>query len=270
LHTRVFVNSQGLPTYEAKDLGLAKVKNDKWEYSRSIIVTANEQDGYFQVVLKAMSLIFPDLAKRTTHMSHGMMRLPTGKMSSRTGDVVPAITLIDEIKERVQAKAQSGGNKQDLTDETLTEIAVAALKYSILRQTIGKDIVFDFDKSISFEGDSGPYLQYSAVRAQSVIDKAKDFKKSTKASSTEVGNLERLLVRFPEIIERSYIDLAPQMIVTYLTELASTFNSFYANNLIIDEKNAEATNYRLILCQAFHTVMQNGLDALGIKVPAKM
>ncbi|MEK7227545.1 MAG: arginine--tRNA ligase, partial [Patescibacteria group bacterium] len=128
-HTRVFINSQGLPTYEAKDLGNAKNKYDHYPYDLSLIVTGNEIKEYFRVVLEAMSQVLPELAKKTKHLPHGMLRLPTGKMSSRAGEIITAEELIEEVKGRVK------GNEA---------VAIGAIKYMILRQAIGNDIVFDF------------------------------------------------------------------------------------------------------------------------------
>lgn len=255
LHTRVFINSEGLPTYEAKELGLAKIKYDTYLYDQSVVVTGNEINAYFKVLLKVMSLIYPELAVKTKHLSHGMLRLPTGKMSSRTGDVITAESLLATIREKL------GERESD-------EIAIGAIKYSILRQSPGKDIIFDFDKSLSFEGDSGPYLQYTCVRAKSVLEKANrgEALRESKASP-QVSAVERLLYRFPEIVERSVADYAPNYLVTYLTELASAFNAYYAQNKII---GSEEETYRLALTTAVAQVLENGLNLLGIKVPEKM
>src|SRR5690606_17532830 len=146
LHTRVFVNSKGVPTYEAKDLGNAKNKYDHYPYDLSVIVTGNEIKDYFRVVLAAMKEVLPDLAKKTKHLSHGMLRLSTGKMSSRTGNIITAEELIEQVKEKVKGEE---------------EVAIGAIKYMILRQAIGSDIIFDIEKSVSTEGDSGVYLQYA-------------------------------------------------------------------------------------------------------------
>lgn len=247
-HTRVFINSQGLPTYESKDLGLPKLKFDKYPYDLSFIVTANEQKEYFKVLLEALKQVDPNLGEKTKHISHGTLRLTTGKMSSRTGQVILAEDLIENIKEKVKGDEQ---------------IAVAAIKYMILRQSIGNDIIFDFEKSVSTEGDSGVYLQYAHARACSVLDKAEKVER-VEGDKDELHELERLLYRFPEIVERAGKDYAPNYITTYLTELASSFNNFYAHNPII------GNNYRLAITKAFQTVMKNGLSILGIAAPERM
>lgn len=267
LHTRVFVNSEGLPTYEAKELGLANIKYKKYKYDGSVIVTANEINEYFKVLLVAMGQVFPDLAKKTKHIGHGMLKLPDGKMSSRTGNVVTAESLIENVKNMVLQKAADRG----LDDATIEQIAIGAIKYSILRQGIGGDIVFDFEKSISFEGDSGPYLQYTYVRAFSILAKAK--KEKVKASfrkvPAQIGVLEKMLVHFPQVVQRAGREFAPHGIATYLTELAREFNNYYARQVIVDKAD-EFSPYRIALVQVFAHVMKNGLELLGIEAPSKM
>jgi arginyl-tRNA synthetase len=266
LHTRVFINSEGLPTYEAKELGLAKIKFEKYPYTRSIVVTANEIKEYFRVLLAAMHYVLPDLADKTKHLPHGLLRLPTGKMSSRTGNVTPAVTLIEDVKKVIEEK----GNKAS------DEIAVAAIKYMILKQAIGGDIIFDFDKSISTEGDSGVYLQYAYARASSVISKMKagtsvEFKKTSEPEVEEgVSRLEKLLYRFPEVVERAGKEYAPHYITTYLIEIAGAFNSFYAHNQIINPDDEEKTRERIDITEATRQVLKNGLIILGIPVLERM
>ncbi len=255
LHTRVFLNAKGLPTYEAKELGLARTKYEKYPYDFSVIITGNEVSEYFKVLLKAMALIFPDLAKKTKHLSHGMLRLSTGKMSSRTGSVVTAESLIDAVKEKVGTE----------------EVAVGAIKYSILHASLGGDIIFDIDKSVSIHGDSGPYLQYSYARACSVLRKSPTQLRRGAEFARRGGGvlqLERLLYRFPEVVLRAGKEYAPHYIASYLIEIAGAFNSWYAKERILDA--GEETPYRLALTEAFSIVMKNGLWLLGIAAPEKM
>jgi arginyl-tRNA synthetase len=268
LHTRVFLSSEGLPTYEAKELGLAPTKFETYPYDRSIVITGNEVDQYFRVVLEAMQQVLPELRSKTEHLSHGMLRLPSGKMSSRTGDVITAEALIDEVKQSIESRGQIA------TDD----IAVGAIKYMILRQSVGSDIIFDFEKSVSTDGDSGVYLQYSYARTNSLLEKAAaegqtysqtvDNFDRGQISVKGVRDIERLLYRLPEVIERAREGYAPNLITTYLTELASAYNNFYNNEQIIsDEPEAP---YRLAITKAFNTVMKNGLTVLGIPAPERM
>ena len=174
LHTRVFVTAKGLPTYEAKEIGLNKVKFERYPLDLSIILTGGEIIDYFKVLMKAMELALPNVAAKTRHVPHGMLRLPSGKMSSRTGDVITAESLLDQIKVKLQERAndRSDDLNPDERGAATEAIAVGAIKYSILKQSPGQDIVFDFDKSLSVEGDSGPYIQYAYARLRSILRKA--------------------------------------------------------------------------------------------------
>lgn len=310
LHTRVFINSQGLPTYETKEIGLTLTKFEKVkDLDLSIVTTAIEQGEYMKVVQKAISLIYPDLEKKMKHITHGMMRFADGKMSSRKGNVITGESLINEVQDKVFSKMMDSNSKHkkvslensDLEEKTeeikniCKKVGVSALKYSILKSSLGSDIIYDFEKSISFEGDSGPYLQYSAVRAKSILEKSKSFNKedkkakSSKAGSLdasleafrEVTNLEKKLYQFPEVVEYSYQKLEPHHIATYLTELASEFNTFYANTQILPKEDPEGKNtsygagskyieYHLGLTEAFYITMKNGLNLLGIEIPERM
>ncbi|TSC70504.1 MAG: Arginine-tRNA ligase [Parcubacteria group bacterium Gr01-1014_46] len=269
LHTRVFITKEGLPTYEAKELGLSKIKYDAYPYDVSIVVTGNEINEYFKVLLKAMSLVFPELAEKTKHISHGMLKLPEGKMSSRTGNVITAESLINQVTEKVLEKMKDGEIAESEKSIIAENVALGAIKYTVLRSAIGGDIVFDFDKSISFEGDSGPYLQYATVRANSILKKASPKSDFGLPEGWVTTNLERLIERFPSVVERAGVEYVPHYITTYLTELAGEFNSFYAVHKIIDETDP-TSSYRLALTEAFVQVMTNGLNLLGIKIPDRM
>jgi arginyl-tRNA synthetase len=171
LHTRVFINSKGLPTYEAKELGLEKLKQDEFPTSRMfVIVTANEITEYFRVLKKAMEVVYPEVAAKLLHVAHGMMRLPEGKMSSRTGSVITGESLIADLKTAATARATE--SRADDTDLLAQQVAVAAIKFQILKQATNKDIIFDREQALSLEGDSGPYLQYAHARAHQIVERA--------------------------------------------------------------------------------------------------
>jgi arginyl-tRNA synthetase len=275
LHNRVFINQIGLPTYEAKELGLNKTKFDKVNPDISVIITGGEQNDYFKVLLKAISLIYPEIASKTKHIGHGMLRFASGKMSSRKGNVITGESLIKTMEDLVREKISDREIDPEKKEKIVTDIAVGAIKYSILRQTAGSDIIYDFNKSISFEGDSGPYLQYSSVRANSILRKATEEgvealeKIEQINTSRELNNFEKLLFRLDEVVERSLQSMEPHHIVNYLIELSSAFNSYYANNQIIDKNNPESA-YRITLVKAFRNVMVSGLSLLAINVPEKM
>ena len=271
-HTRVFINSQGLPTYEAKELGLIKKKFELYpDLSESISVTASEQDAYFKVISATLRAISPEIASKVKHISHGILRPSTGKMSSRKGNIVQAEDLIKEFESLVEEKLKDRNFEKKEHEEVRQDVAIAGLKYMILRQAIGGDIIYDPTKAVSFEGDSGPYLQYAVVRANAVLVKAKEsgIPEKIEIIPDRVELLEKLLIRFPEVIEHARIEYAPHYIVTYLTGLASAFNSYYANNQIINIKDS-LSPYRVSLVKVFVKIMSNGLLVLGIKVPKRM
>jgi arginyl-tRNA synthetase len=277
LHTRVFINSEGIPTYESKDLANALIKYKKYKYDKSIVITANEQSDYFKVMLCAMEQINPELAKKTKHIGHGMLRLPEGKMSSRTGKVITGESLIEKVEELVKHKIKDRELSDKEKKEITEKVAVGAIRYSVLKQSIGSDIIYDFDKSISFEGDSGPYLQYSYTRANSVLGKAKKEGISAQGGSAwggklvpeTAGDLEKKLYYFPEIVLKAGKEYEPHFLVLYLTELAGVFNNYYAKNKIVDKKD-EFSAYKVALTTAFAQIMKNGMWMLGIKALNKM
>jgi arginyl-tRNA synthetase len=271
LHTRVFLNKESLPTYEAKELALAKIKEERLGgYDYSIISTANEINEYFKVLLKAMSVIYPELAEKTEHIGHGMVRLATGKMSSRTGDVISAIDFIDDVAESARERVVASGHTEPSVDLS-NKIAIAAIKYATLKGSIYHDSVFDKEKALSFEGDSGPYLQYTYARARSVIEKAtlNGIEMSVKTAPVEPYTIEKLLYRFPEVVEVALAERPPHLVVTYLTELAAAFNSFYAHEQIANPSDQYAP-YKVALTSAVATTLKNGLWTLGIEAPEQM
>jgi len=288
LHTRVFLNSKGLPTYEAKELGLNTEKFRRYpDLNQSIVITANEINDYFAVLIRVLALIDEksdtDIATRTIHIGHGFMRLAaedggSTKMSSRKGNIITGESLINDVEKIATAKIADRGFDATTASEIVERVAIGAIKYSILRSTTGSDIVFDFEKSLSFEGDSGPYLQYTHTRAMSVLEKARAASITTSASAIDgshtpvrdISILEKLLIRFPEIVERAGKEYSPHLLVTYLIELASAFNSYYAQNIIVDLENVTVSSYRLALTQSTATILRNGLNFLGIKVPERM
>lgn len=268
LHTRVFINKDGNPTYEAKDTGLLKLKFDRYQPDISIFVTDHEQGPYFRVVSTAAGKINSDWQDKTIHKTHGRMSFKGQKMSSRLGNTPIISDILDVVNEEVYERA----GERTLTESQADIISIAALKYTILRTQAGKNINFDPETSLSFEGDSGPYLQYTYARAQSISKKASEFKINIDTKipdSWQTTDLEKYLYRFPEIIELSFHELLPHHVVNYVTELAQYFNSWYGQGKIIDSDNPE-TGYKLALVQATAQVIKNGLWVLGIKAPEEM
>lgn len=272
LHTRVFITSQGLPTYETKELGLTKEKFKTLpEMDLSIVITANEQMDYMRVVAKALSLIHPEYENKMLHITHGMMRFASGKMGSRKGNVITGESLLNDTRADVIERMTNRDFSKEEQEKIATDVGVSAIKYSILKQGIGGDIIYDFEKSISFEGDSGPYLQYSYARANSIIEKAQkeNILPDFETIPDEIFEIEKLLYKFPEVVSRSASFYEPHHIANYLIEVARAFNSFYGNTIIVDKEDT-TSSYKVALTYAFSFVMKTGLHLLGITAPKKM
>jgi arginyl-tRNA synthetase len=260
LHTRVFISSRNTTLYEARDLGLIQLKQQDFNPQASYIVTAVEQKEYFQVVLKAAELASPELAGVTRNIPTGTVKLTTGKMSSRRGTAIN----IDWLFETLEAALKDRGAEAD----GLRDGMVGALRYALLKNRLGSDVVFDVNEAISLEGNSGPYLQYAHVRARSIL------KKSTLKPAEQMAqldpaerNLLAKMAEYPEILERSVDELMPHHICNYLYELAQTFNNFYEHNRVIgDPREAE----RLSLVSDYADVLEEGLKLLGIPAPQQM
>jgi arginyl-tRNA synthetase len=259
LHTRVFINSEGIPTYEAKDVGLSLTKWNDYHFDESVIITANEQEQYMQVVIASIAQFAPEPAQRTKHLTHGLVKLQGGvKMSSRRGNIVTALEILAAAREAGEA---TGTNPSEDT-------ILAAVKYAFTKNRIGGDIAYDPKESIALEGNSGPYLQYAHARARSILAKAPE---QTNHELTGLTTDERSLVRkiteYAEVVERATNELMPHHICTYLYELAQKFNQFYEHNRVIgDEREA----VRLQLVQHYADTLKTGLELLGITAPERM
>ncbi|OGG00186.1 arginine--tRNA ligase, partial [Candidatus Gottesmanbacteria bacterium RBG_13_37_7] len=260
LHTRVFINALGLPTYEAKEMGLAPSKFRDFPYDLSINVTGNEINEYFQVVMTAFSFINPDLWKKTKHLGHGMVRLPEGKMSSRTGKILTGEELLEEVKKKIYNILQKSEikYKKKEQEDIAEKAAIAAVKYSLLKVGLPSDIIFDIEKSVSFEGESGPYLMYTHARCRSVLRKAQNNETMKQCNNvTMKGNINtlqfnpeelavlRTLYRFPEVVVEATKNLSPSVLCAYLFDLSQRYNLFYDKHPILKPRNRQqATDNR--------------------------
>lgn len=275
LHTRVFLNSKGLPTYEAKDLGNFVIKQTSFpNWTHSIVVTGNEQTEYFKVIYAAIKEIFPEVVaedKKLEHIPTGFLTLTTGKMSSRKGNTLSGEQVLEELEAEAKLRITED-TVEDVNDIPLaTKIATAAIKYQILRQSNGSDIIFDKERALSFEGDSGPYLQYTFARICSVLDKVKaaGVVPSLASAPAEPYLIEKILYRFEEVVQTALDERAPHKVVGYLTELAGAFNTFYAHEKIADATD-EYAPYKTALAQAVAQTLKNGLWTLAIKAPERL
>ena len=266
LHNRVFITSSGNPTYEAKEIGLAELEYDSFNYENSIHVVASEQEGYFQVLIKAIDLIFPHLRHKKHHLSYGVVNLKMGKMSSRSGNVVTIDDLYHIISENVREIVKE--NRLKIDQETIKKVALGAIKFSYLKYSPRPNIVFDIDRSVSLEGDSGPYVQYTYARIQSVL---KNAKKGTEFGDIKLEKHERAILRqlmfFQEIVEQVAVTFHPNLITSYLLDLARLYNLFYQECRIIGSEKEE---FRLKLSVEVGKVLKKGLNLLGIEAPERM
>jgi arginyl-tRNA synthetase len=252
-----FVTSKGRGLYGARDLGLMQLKNDDYHADKSYIVTAEEQRDYFKGVIKAAELCLPELHDVTVNISTGTVKLTTGKMGSRTGDVVEIGWLFDRIGEAIRER---GGEATD-------EIVAGALRYQFLKVRIGSDVVFDVNEAVSLHGNSGSYLQYAYARASSILRKAT----SQPAALSEFNSSERALVRkmseYADVVKTAQRELLPHHICHYLYELAQEFNRFYEKNQVVgSDREAE----RVALVTQYAKTLKKGLEILGIHAPEKM
>lgn len=282
LHTRVFINKNGLPTYEAKDVGLIFTKWADYHFDKSVIITGNDIVDYMKVVLKSIEQYAPELSSRTLHITHGQVKLPgKEKMSSRKGNFLKAVDVInlinDELFEVQKNVNSSRGNSSETEQKKVdSKILFGAIRYAFLKYKVGGDIIFDVDESVSMTGNSGPYLQYAAVRAQKVLGKI--FESQSKQTSKEItqnswtlNDFEKSLIKkvmqYKSVLEEAVKELAPSKICTYLYEIAQEFSRFYENVQVVGS-DFEVERGEIVL--AYLKVLTHGLSLLGIEVPEKM
>jgi arginyl-tRNA synthetase len=259
LHTRVFINSNGLPTYEAKDVGLIMAKWRDYSFDRSIIITGNDIIEYMKVVLKSIEQFRPDLAQRTAHITHGNVKLAGSvKMASRKGNFLRAVEVLDLV-------AEAGVASGHAVDESVT---LGAIKYAFLNQRIGADLVFIPEESVSLEGNSGPYLQYAHARARSILAKSTAAGEGV-VDAFELGerSLAMKICEYPDVLDKAVSELMPHYICTYLYELAQVFNRFYEENRVV---GGSRERLRIRLVTTYADILRDGLTILGITAPDRL
>ncbi len=259
LHTRVFINNEGVPTYEAKDVGLIFTKWQDYHFDKSVIITGNEQLEYMKVVLKSIEQYAPDLVEKTSHLTHGLVKLPGNvKMSSRKGNFLKAVDVLDLVRNELKTA-------YDSTDE---KVSLAATKYAFLKYKMGGNIIFDPKESVKMTGNSGPYLLYSAVRAKKILEKSqnpqpiKDY-----IYNQPEKNLAKKLLAYKAILKEAVHEMAPHKLANFLFELAQEFSRFYENCPVA---GSEQESERKKLVRVYLAVMTHGLNLLGIKIPEEM
>ena len=279
LHTRVFINKNGLPTYEAKDIGLIFTKWEDYHFDKSIIITGNDIIDYMKVVLKSVEQYAPELPERTLHITHGQVKLPgREKMSSRKGNFLKAVDVIDLISgELVKVQEEVSRNKgEGMSSGVDPKILFGAIRYTFLKYKVGGDIIFDVKESVSMTGNSGPYLQYSAVRAQKVLGKILESQVEKLNKKVEQKdwilegsekNLIKKIMQYKKVLDEVVDELSPSKLCTYLYEIAQDFSRFYENVQVV---GSEFEVERGVIVLAYLKVLTHGLSILGIEIPEKM
>lgn len=268
----VLLRNDGTVLYSAKDLALAKIKVEKYNSDRYITILGDEQKMHSQQILKTMELMKFKERNKFIYPTFGMVRLPTGKMSSRTGDNILYSDFMKEVTEFAKAGIKSRDSKiknKDLEERAL-KISVAAIKYAMLKQSVNKNMIFDKKEALNFEGDTGPYLLYTYARARSILRKAK-FNPKKKYNLLNLSDKEKNLIvqmgKFSEIVKQAYSHLAPNLVANYAYELAQSFNEFYHSTQVIGDDREQ---FLLVLVSSFSQVLKNALNLLGIEVLEKM
>lgn len=272
LHTRVFINKHHNPTYEAKEVGLAFQKNKDFTFDQAITTTASEQNEYMKVVYRAIELIDPTLRAKLVHLGFGMINLSTGKMSSRTGNIVTAFSLVDDVTQAIIGEYGSEPEQAQI-------IALAAIKYAFLKSDYRANKSFNIATSVAREGDSGPYILYTYVRTQSV-SRQSNSQNHQNVSGSNLATIDNplhdderalilLLQEEPDIIETAKRLHAPHIIAGYAYSVAQAYNAFYQSCPIL-KADASEKEFRLVLSERVGQVLARQLHLLGIQTVDEM
>ncbi len=271
LDTKVLLRSDGTSVYITQDLGTAISRHEQWLFNQLIYVVGSEQEYHFRVLFYALEKLGFPWAEKLRHLSYGMVNLPEGKMKSREGTVVDADDLIDSLAALALSEIR-GKNREDAVDnpeETAEKIAIAALHYFLLQVSPVKDMIFNPEESLSFNGNTGPYLQYMVARIMGLTAKASDAVKNTPADASlltheEEWELIRQISEFPQLVARSADKLDPSILAGGLYELAHNFSRYYHNVPIAREENSALAASRMALCRAVLATLQSGFRMLNI------
>ncbi len=277
LDEKLLLRADGTSVYMTQDLGTAQLRYDEFHPKSMIYVVGNEQNYHFDVLKLVLSKLGKYWAESLMHLSYGMVELPEGKMKSREGKVVDADDLVDEMINTAREMTLELGKIEDFENEEALElyrkVGLGALKYFILKVDPKKNMVFNPAESIDFNGNTGPFIQYTYARIQSIMRKAKDidiaFSTTTPLHNKETGLLI-LNYSFPQILQQAAEEYAPSVIANYLYELAKEYNQFYHELTILKEDDAEKKALRLALSQLTSYNLKNGMQMLGIEVPERM
>ncbi len=283
LDQKVLLRKDGTSVYMTQDLGTALLRHNDFGANRLIYVVGNEQDYHFKVLKIILGRLGFDWADNVYHLSYGMVELPNGKMKSREGTVVDADDLIAEMEQTAAEMSKEHGKNDDLPPAQQQELyhmlALGALKYFILKVDPSKNMLFNPAESIDFNGNTGPFIQYTHARIRSIVRRGEEQGCSLANTSSVVNHIdlndkEREVVKkihdFPSAIEQAAASYSPAMIANYTYDLAKAFNSFYQDTPILREENSDIKRFRVCLCAVVAQTIKNAMNILGIDVPERM
>lgn len=281
LDHKLLLRSDGTSVYMTQDIGTAKMRFNDFPIDKMIYVVGNEQNYHFQVLSILLDKLGFEWGRGLYHFSYGMVELPSGKMKSREGNVVDADDIIAEMVTVATRMSEELGKLDSLSTEeaekTCREIALGALKYFILKVDPKKNMLFNPEESIDFNGNTGPFIQYTYARIRSVFRKAAEMQviystdfSETIALEAKEAELLKQLARFPEVVREAALNYSPAVIANYCYELAKNYNQFYHEITILGEKDDERRNFKLVLSDVVGKVLKNGMGLLGIRMPERM
>lgn len=276
LDQKLLLRGDGTAVYMTQDLGTAVQRFQENNIQKLIYTVGNEQDYHFDVLIKILKKLGYSWAANLYHLSYGMVELPEGKMKSREGTVVDADDLMQEMYETAKDKAQELGKLETLSEEdkekSYETVGIGALKYFMLKVDPRKKMLFNPAESIDFSGNTGPFIQYTYARIQSLLSKAGNA--AEKVSDYEMNAFEKELVmnlsNFKAVISRAAETLSPALVANYIYEVVKSYNSFYQNNPILNQEDANAKNFRLALSELTGKTIKKGLNLLGIATVNRM
>lgn len=281
LDQKILLRSDGTSVYMTQDIGTAKQRFDEYQFDKLIYVVGNEQDYHFKVLSIVLDKLGFEWANKLFHLSYGMVELPQGKMKSREGTVVDADDLMKEMEETAHKTSQELGKLDGYTSEQIQEvvktISLGALKYFILKVDPRKTMLFNPQDSIDFNGNTGPFIQYTYARIQSIKRKAAE--QNIKISTQITGELAlnnkeiqliKLIYQYPETVAEAGKNFSPAMIANYTYELVKEYNQFYHDYSILKEENPKIKIFRFLLSDTIGKIIKNSMKLLGINVPDKM
>lgn len=281
LDEKILLRSDGTSVYMTQDIGTAKLRFNDYKIDKMVYVVGNEQNYHFQVLSVLLDKLGFDWGKGLYHFSYGMVELPHGKMKSREGTVVDADDLMAEMIEVARKTSEELGKLEGYTEEELAEtyktIALGALKYFMLKVDPKKNMLFNPEESIDFNGNTGPFIQYTYARIRSVIRKANDNGIELNEELSEqiaLSDKEKELIKslslFPSVVKEAGDAYSPAVIANYIYALVKEFNQFYHDHSILGEQDDAVRNFRLVLSKTIANTVQTGMSLLGIKVPERM